>query len=329
MQPNLFDEPKNEIGPDVPTKRQKSPTAFAPESANGKVGLYTLDAVHAVDCIVGMKSLPTASVDLAIADPPYNVSKGGNWKWDNTVKLAGFGGDWQKVMAGWDDMPLAEYFAFTLAWLKEIKRVVRPTGSLWIHGTYHNIGIINFALQMLEIEIINEVVWYKRNSFPNLSGRRLTASHETILWAHTGKTREYFFNYEAAKEMNCPEDGLKAPGKQMRTVWDIPNNKEGSELEHGKHPTQKPIRLLTRMITLSATPGQTCLVPFAGGGSECVAAKRSGLHYIGFEIEPEYLALCRRRLGLPENSIDLPESEAVPETVKEASISYSFAAGQA
>ena len=147
---------------------------------------YELNHVHQSDCVEAMRRLPDASVDIAIADPPYNASKGNNWKWDNSVKLPGFGGNWSKVMADWDDMPLKDYFAFTLAWLAELKRVVRPTGSLWVHGTYHNIGIINFAMQVLTIEIINEVVWYKRNSFPNLSGRRLTASHETILWAHTG-----------------------------------------------------------------------------------------------------------------------------------------------
>jgi len=166
--------------------------------------------------------------------------------------LPGFGGDWNKVMAAWDDVPLSEYVAFTLSWLKELKRVVRPSGSLWVHGTYHNAGIINFCLQALQIEIINEVVWYKRNSFPNLSGRRLTASHETILWAHTGKRREYRFNYEAAKRLICPEDGLKEPGKQLRTVWDIPNNKKRDELCFGKHPTQKPLRLLERMLQLAA-----------------------------------------------------------------------------
>src|SRR5205823_58277 len=133
----------------------------------------------------------------------------------------------------------------------ELKRVVRPTGSLWVHGTYHNIGIINFAMQVLGIEIINEVVWYKRNSFPNLSGRRLTASHESILWAHTGKTRRYHFDYEAAKGLAFPGDALKAPGKQMRTVWDMPNNKDQQEIRFGKHPTQKPLRLLTRMLAIS------------------------------------------------------------------------------
>ncbi len=261
-------------------------------------GPFHLDTVQQLDCIEGMRSLPDDSVDVAIADPPYNASKGGTWTWDSSAALPGFGGDWAKVDASWDDMTLPDYVAFTLAWVRELDRVVRPTGSLWIHGTYHNAGIINFALQMLGVEIINEVVWYKRNSFPNLSGRRLTASHETILWAHTGGSKRcYFFDYEAAKAMACPEDGLKAAGKQMRTVWDIPNNKRREELEQGKHPTQKPVRLLLRMLRLSAKEGQILLVPFAGSGSDCVAAREVGMRFLAFETDPEFVALCERRLG--------------------------------
>lgn len=225
--------------------------------------LFAPNQVHHTDCVAAMASLPDNCVDAAIADPPYNLSKGNHWKWDNSVSLPGFGGDWSKVMAGWDDMELSEYFAFTLAWLGELRRVVRPTGSLWLHGTYHNIGLINFAMQLLQIEIINEVVWYKRNSFPNLAGRRLTASHETILWAHTGtaKKREYLFHYEAAKEMACPEDGLKQPDKQMRTVWDIPNNKDKSELQFGKHPTQNPCVCCAVCSTCPPTPDSSCWSP--------------------------------------------------------------------
>lgn len=140
-----------------------------------------LNHVYKMDCIEGMTSLPDNSVDLIIADPPYNLSKGGNWSWDNSVVLKGLGGNWNKVMESWDAMPLEEYWKFTLAWISEAKRILKPSGSMWIFGTYHNIGIINVVCQMLEIEIINEVVWFKRNSFPNLSGRRLTASHETLL----------------------------------------------------------------------------------------------------------------------------------------------------
>ncbi len=243
------------------------------------------------------RSLPDRSVDLAIVDPPYNSSKGGEWKWDQSVALPGFGGDWKKVDEAWDDMPLSEYFCFTLSWLKELKRLVKPTGSMWLHGTYHNAGIINFALQLLEVEMINEVVWFKRNSFPNLSGRRLTASHETILWAHTGKKRQYYFDYALSRAFHDPSDRMKEAGKQMRTVWDVPNNKDPSELMHGKHPTQKPLRLLQRMIRLSARPGDLCLVPFAGSGSECVAAQREGLRFIGCEIAPGFVELARTRLA--------------------------------
>ena len=173
-------------------------------SANGlnpqNIGPFPMDTVQLKDCIEAMHQIPANSIDLVIADPPYNASKGNIWKWDSSNNLPGFGGNWSKIMAGWDSMPLSDYFTFTVAWLLEAKRIVRPTGSIWVHGTFHNIGIINFVMQLLDIEIINEVVWYKRNSFPNLSKRRITASHETLLWSHTGgKKRRYFFNYEAAK----------------------------------------------------------------------------------------------------------------------------------
>lgn len=253
------------------------------------IGKFDIDSVHNEDFLVAVKDIPVDSIDVVIADPPYNASKGGHWQWDNSVDLPGFGGNWSKVRESeWDNIALLDYFNFTVSWLSEIKRVVRPTGSLWIHGTYHNIGIINTVLQLLEIEIINEVVWFKRNSFPNLSGRRLTASHETILWSHTGKPKErqYFFNYDCSKEMS---DGLNESGKQMRTVWDIPNNKQSKELAFGQHPTQKPVRLLTRMLNLSAKTDDTLLVPFAGAGSECVAAKEIGIHFVAFEKDISYV----------------------------------------
>lgn len=260
-----------------------------------------LNIVINQDCIEGMKTLEDNTVDLIIADPPYNLSKGGEWKWDNSVKLAGMVGNWNKVMESWDNMSLSEYFAFTITWLTEAQRILKPTGSMWIFGTYHNIGIINVVCQLLNIEIINEVIWYKRNAFPNLSGRRLTASHETILWCNKGgKKREYYFDYDYSKNGNFDYDSLKQPGKQMRTVWDISNNKEKRELEYGKHPTQKPLRILKRMIQLSSREGDIMLTPFSGAGSECVAAKELGRNYIGYEIDPQYVDITHKRL---ENAI--------------------------
>ena len=104
-----------------------------------------------------MKTLPANSVDLVLADPPYNLSKGNVWKWDNSVKLPGMGGDWNKIMEDWDDLTFSDYWQFTILWLQEIKRILKPTGSFWICGTYHNIGIINTILQLLKMEIINEI----------------------------------------------------------------------------------------------------------------------------------------------------------------------------
>lgn len=258
-----------------------------------------LDTVTLGDCNELMRNLPDASVDLVIADPPYNLSKGGSWKWDGSSSLPGMGGPWSKAMESWDSLGIGEYFEFTLTWLAEIKRVLKPEGSAWIFGTYHNSGIVNVACQLLEIEIINEVVWYKRNSFPNLSGRRLTASHETITWCHVGQPgkRRYFFDYEESRMGDFSYDSLKAPGKQMRTVWDISNNKERRELAFGKHPTQKPLRLLKRLISLSSTEGDVVFTPFAGAGSECLAAKEMGRHFIGFEMEDEYVQIALERLA--------------------------------
>lgn len=256
-----------------------------------------VDYISNSNCITGMKDLPDNCIDLIIADPPYNLSKSGDWKWDNSTSLSGMGGNWNITNENWDNMSFEEYFRFTIAWLTEAKRILKPTGSMWIFGTYHNIGVINVACQLLGIEIINEVIWYKKNAFPNLSGRRLTASHETILWTHSGgKKRNYYFDYEYSKNGEFLNDDLKSPGKQMRTVWDLSNNKQAEELKYGKHPTQKPLKILTRMIKLSSQPNDIVLTPFSGSGSECVAAKATGRHYIGFEIEEEYCKTAEERL---------------------------------
>lgn len=253
-----------------------------------------------------MAELPPNSVDLVIADPPYNLSKGANWSWGNNADLDGFGGEWDKTMEHWDDMSLQEYSEFTEAWLSEVKRILKPTGSVWTFGSYHNIGIVNVIYQKTGVEIINEIIWFKRNAFPNLSGRRFTASHETLLWGHVGgpNGREYTFNYELIKSRSFPEDTINEEDKQVRTVWDIPNNKSPDELDFGKHPTQKPLRVLERLVLSSSKEGDLCMAPFAGSGSACVSAKLNNRDYLGFEVEPEYVELAQKRL---ENAEEKPD----------------------
>lgn len=256
-----------------------------------------LNKIHLGDAVELLKQLPDKSIDLVLADPPYNLSQGSKINFNNQG-LKGFGGEWNKVLENWDNMPLNEYLSFSFAWLTEVKRVLKPTGSVWVFGTYHNIGAINIAFQTLKIEIINEVIWYKRNAFPNLAGRRLTASHETLLWGHTGeKKREYYFDYKLSKEYSDSFDQMKGKDKQMRTVWDIPNNKERREISLGKHPTQKPLSICNRIISIATKPGDIVLSPFAGAGTECVSAKELGRQFIGFELEQEYVDLSHARLA--------------------------------
>lgn len=264
-----------------------------------KEQLFPEDAasLHLQDSLEGMAELPSQSFDLAIADPPYGASTTATWKIDRGHAMAGMGGSWKLASHSWDQLCNIEGFEGTMAFLTQLKRLVKPTGSIWVHATYHNAGVVNVACQILGLEIINEVIWYKRNAFPNLSARRLTASHETIFWIHTGgKQRKYRFNYDEVKAAHFPEDNLKERGKQLRTVWDIPNNKAREELESGSHPTQKPLRLTERLLMISGLQGGKLLVPFLGSGTEVIAGMRYGMKSTGFEIEQNYFDLARQRI---------------------------------
>lgn len=261
--------------------------------------------LHLKDAIQGLSALPDNSFDLAICDPPYGAATSAKWSYDSDKKINGFGGNWKLNSEEWDLLTGNDIFKNTYQWLTQLKRLVKPTGSIWIHSTYHNSGFVNVLCQLLGLEIINEVTWYKRNAFPNLSARRLTASHETILWVHTGgeKQRKYNFNYDDVKRAKFEGDNMKESDKQLRTVWDIPNNKSKDELKFGTHPTQKPLRVAERLLLISGTKGGKLLVPFAGSGTEMIAGIKYGMKSVGFEISEEYFDLAKERLLFEERNI--------------------------
>jgi site-specific DNA-methyltransferase (adenine-specific) len=270
---------------------------------------FSLNNINLIqrDAIQALTELEDNSFDLAICDPPYGAASSKTWNYNGEKKVKGFGGDWKLNSEVWDLLSSNENFSMTYNWLKELQRVVKPTGSIWIHATYHNAGFVNVACQLLGIEIINEVTWFKRNAFPNLSKRRLTASHETIFWVHTGgeKNRKYRFNYEDVKSASFEGDQIKEAGKQLRTVWDIPNNKTKDELILGKHPTQKPLRIANRLLMISGLKGGKLLVPFTGSGTEIIAGIDYGMECLGFEIEDEYFELAKSKIikKINENKI--------------------------
>lgn len=247
-------------------------------------GTFTL---YHGDCIRIMGEFPEESVDLIFADPPYNLSNGG---------FTCQAGRRAPVDKGeWDiSFGIEEDFSFHDRWIRECRRVLRASGSIWISGTYHSIYSCGFALQKNGFHILNDICWYKPNAPPNLSTRYFTASHETLIWARKDRHSRHTFNYRLLKTGDWPEDGLKKEGRQMRTVWSIPSPR-GLEKKYGSHPTQKPCSLLKRIILGSSRDGDLVLDPFTGSSTTGIAACATGRRFIGIDTEPQFLDLSLAR----------------------------------
>ena len=241
------------------------------------------------DAIRILSQLPENSVDMVFADPPYNLSNGGFTVHAGRMVSVNKG-DWDVSKGFQDD------YDFHYRWLEACRRVLKPHGTLWVSGTYHSIYQCGHALQSLNYHILNDIAWFKPNASPNLSCRFFTASHETILWARKEKKAKHIFNYDLMKEGQWPEDQLKKPGLQMRSVWAMGTPKP-HEKKYGKHPTQKPLDLLKRIVLASTNKGDVILDPFAGSSTTGIAATMNGRKFIGVDLEKDYLELSKKRFA--------------------------------
>lgn len=267
---------------DVSTK-EESGISFKPYFQKGDFSLY-----HA-DSISFLNSLKENSVDMVFADPPYNLSNGGFTV--HAGKMASVNkGEWDKSNGFVDD------YNFHFRWLMAAKRVLKPHGTLWVSGTYHSIYQCGHALQSLGYHILNDVSWFKPNASPNLSCRFFTASHETLIWARKDKKAKHVFDYKLMKEGDWEEDKFKKPGLQMRSVWSIGTPKP-AEKKHGKHPTQKPLELLKRVVLASTRPGDLIVDPFTGSSTTGIAALQNKRKFIGIDMNNEYLDLSKKRFA--------------------------------
>jgi modification methylase len=239
------------------------------------------------DCIAEMSRLPAASVDLVFADPPYNLQLKGALKRPDDSDVDAVDDAWDKFAS------FEHYDAFTRAWLMAARRVMKPSATIWVIGSYHNIFRVGSILQDLGFWILNDVVWRKSNPMPNFRGRRFTNAHETLIWASRDQDTRYTFNYEALKAGN--ED------IQVRSDWTLPlcTGEERLKGHDGKklHPTQKPAALLARVILSSSRPDDLVLDPFNGTGTTGAVAKHLGRRYIGIERDPAYAAAAEKRIA--------------------------------
>jgi site-specific DNA-methyltransferase (adenine-specific) len=241
------------------------------------------------DCLDILAALPADSIDLIFADPPYFLSNNG---------ITCHAGRMVSVNKGaWDKLPgpdigpgRARYdkvHEFNHTWLAACQRVLKPNGTIWVSGTSHVIHSVGFAMQQLEFKLLNDISWVKPNPPPNLSCRYFTHATETIIWAAKNKKSRHTFHYQHMKEI--------AGGKQMKSVWTIPPP-ESSEKKFGKHPTQKPVALLERILLASSSEGDTVLDPFMGSGTAAIAALRLSRQVLAVDSDQAWIQLTLIRL---------------------------------
>ncbi|MEF2553119.1 site-specific DNA-methyltransferase [Aurantimonas sp. A2-1-M11] len=250
-----------------------------------------LDRIHKGHCVSQMAALPENSVDVIFADPPYNLQLGGDLHRPDQSKV-------DAVDDAWDQFESFQaYDAFTRAWLLAARRVLKPNGTIWVIGSYHNIFRVGAMMQDLGFWMLNDVIWRKTNPMPNFRGRRFQNAHETMIWAsRDADAKGYTFNYDAMKSAN---DDI-----QMRSDWLFPICSGGERLKDSDgrkaHPTQKPEALLARVLLSSTRPGDIVLDPFFGTGTTGAVAKRLGRHYVGIEREDAYIAAAEARIAAVE-----------------------------
>lgn len=235
------------------------------------------------DCFKRLKKLEPKSIDMIFADPPYFLS-GGGVSCHSGKQVSVNKAEWDKSIT------IEEKIKFNRKWIRLCKEVLKDDGTIWISGTFHNIYVIGMSLELEGFSIINNITWQKPNPAPNLACRCFTNSTETVLWARKQltpkKKGKHTFNYCLMKEING--------GKQMKDVWLIPLVKK-EEKKYGKHPTQKPMALLERIILASTNEGDLILDPFNGSGTTGLVSVKLNRRYIGIDKELEYCELTKNR----------------------------------
>jgi modification methylase len=244
------------------------------------------DQIILGDCVEIMRQMEPDSVDMIFADPPYNLQLRQQLYRPDLSHVEAVNDAWDKF----DDFET--YDQFTKDWLSACQRVLKPSGTLWVIGSYHNIYRVGTILQNLDFWILNDVVWVKSNPMPNFRGVRLTNAHETLIWAQKQRGSTYTFNHHSLKMMN---DDL-----QLRSDWYFPRCSGKERLkENGSraHSTQKPLALLYRVLQVCTNEGDLVLDPFFGSGTTGAAARLLRRRFIGIEREETYVKLATERIA--------------------------------
>lgn len=229
------------------------------------------------DTLEYMESMPNESIDVIVADPPYFLSNNG---------FSNSGGKFVSVNKGsWDEND-GNSKEFYQKFLIQAKRVLKKNGTMWVFGTLHNIYLLGYLLNEDGFKILNNITWRKTNPPPNLSCKVFTHSTETILWVKKNGGKQ-LFNYARMRKENG--------NKQMKDVWSTSVTSK-SEKRFGKHPTQKPLALIVRILNACTNKDSIVFDPFVGSGTTAVAARKLGIKMIGLDNNPNFINIAKQRV---------------------------------
>ena len=291
----------SEIAPldsDKPYQPVASPLTVKPRRAGPqpRTLVYPLpNQLYQGECLATLRSLPDDCFDACVTDPPYNIAasskkKGLKWAFSSHATMH----------SAWDRFSPKNYESFTRRWLQEVCRTVKLNGNIFIFGSYHNIYTIGAAAQRMDLRVINSIIWLKPNAQPNITCRMFTESTEQVLWLCNNSTKKasgWTFHYQHMKHL--------AGGKQMRNFWNFPVTPQKEKLQ-GKHPAQKPLRLMERIVAAGTNPGECVLDCFAGSGSTLLACDRLDRRWVGIERDETYCKLAHSRLDNERRQRRLP-----------------------
>lgn len=277
------------------TTVEKEIQESSPNIFSGTTEKLPINQLLSGDCLSVLPTLPDGVCDCCITDPPFNISKkkGLGWAFSSHITM----------QEQWDIFSKDDYFQFTVNWIREVLRVLKTNGNLFVFGSFHCIFTIGFILEnIFDRRIISQIVWYKPNAQPNITCRMFTESTEFIIWAvnnESKKAKNWTFNYETMKAMNND--------KQMRNMWEIPLTPR-SERKHGKHPSQKPVSVVNRIILAGTNEGDLILDPFSGSGTTAVVAQKQNRKWIMIEKDETYNEIAKMRID--ESSYKLFEDDS-------------------
>ncbi len=246
-----------------------------------------INSILTKDCIAGMRELRDGCAELVIADPPYNLNKDFG-SWNETDKRD-------------------EWLPWSRKWLDEVNRILRPGGNVFVYGIHHHLCWLQCYMYEIGLTYRRQIIWYYENGFAGYSERTLAAHYEPILWFSKGGNytynpiREPYKSTERLKHKITKNGKVWTPHQEGRLagdVWNFPTL-AGRRFRDEKvdHPTQKPLSLSCRIVKHFSNEGDLVVVPFAGSGSECLAALMEGRNYIGFELNPDYVTIAEKRIA--------------------------------